>query len=368
MPSDRDNWLNHLNWQIDFYQRSFIRRRTDPEFPWTLLHPPASSALQAARSFARKTLQFLGWDPTYSKKWLHDHAEPLWETRSLLHDDLSKLLFDSTIVVRSTGHQKFYFPRIDFDDLVDILAEHPFQSDDLPTHYLNLPLKQFDIRLNAPPSPTPLKVVVYQAFFNLLNSYRQYLIRRDATDLSPTPGDTVLDCGACIGDMSLIFAGLVGQQGQVHLFDPVPLHNRYCHHQASINPSLSHVFHINNLAVSDHTYTAATPSSDSQNIAPGRLTIEHFSTTTLDDYARAAQLSRVDFIKMDIEGFEIDALCGASHIISTLKPRLAISAYHKPDDLWTIPLKLKSFNPSYTFYFGHHSPMSWESVIYAIQH
>ncbi len=53
----------------------------------------------------------------------------------------------------------------------------------------------------------------------------------------------------------------------------------------------------------------------------------------MDDYIT----ERVTFIKMDIEGSEANALRGAEKIIRTYKPKLAISVYHKKDDLWTIP-------------------------------
>ena len=165
----------------------------------------------------------------------------------------------------------------------------------------------------------------------------------------------------------MIFAGLVDVQGEVHLFDPIPLHARFCRLQASLNPSLAHVLHINELAVSNSTYVTHGYKRDSHQIAPGGLAIDSFTSTSLDDYADNKQLSRVDFIKMDIEGAEMNALDGAAKIIREFKPQLAISAYHKNEDLWEIPIKLKTLNPSYELYYGHHSPIRWESVFYAVQ-
>lgn len=368
MISSNRNWLNSINWQIDFYLRGNQKRRTDPEFHWASIDSETMSPVKIMRDLAKRALHMFGWRgprQVLSLEWLQNNAEQLWESRSLLNDELSKLLFDATLVLRLTGHHRFYFPRIDFDDLVEIVDENPFRNSDLPRDYIGIPLKIFDIRLREHPNAFPIKMVACKETFILLNSYRQYLMRRNSVDISPVPGDIVLDCGACIGDMSLLFAGLVAMQGEVHLFDPIPLHARFCRLQASLNPSLAHVLHVNELAVSNHTYVTSGDKSDSDIIEPGGLAVNSFASTSLDDYA-STKLSRVDFIKMDIEGAEMDAIDGAMKIIREFKPRLAISAYHKPDDLWEIPIKLKSLNPNYKLYFGHHSPINWESVFYAV--
>jgi FkbM family methyltransferase len=340
------NWLNSTNWQVDFYQRADQRHRTDPNSPWAMVD------------------EVVGSDHL---EWLNSNAEPLWESRSLLNDELSKLLFDATLVLRLSGHRRFYFPRIDFDDLIEIVDEKPFNNADLPSNYVGLPLKLYDIQLREHPMTVPLKLVTSKENLILINSYRQYLVRRNSIDISPARSDTVFDCSACIGDISLIFAGLVDVQGEVHLFDPIPLHARFCRLHASLNPSLAHILHVNELAVSNSTYVRHGHKSDSDQIAPAGLVIDSFASTSLDDYAQSKQLSRVDFIKMDIEGAEMDALNGASEIIREFKPKLAISAYHKDQDLWGIPIKLKSLNPGNELYYGHHSPIRWESVFYAVQ-
>lgn len=74
----------------------------------------------------------------------------------------------------------------------------------------------------------------------------------------------------------------------------------------------------------------------------------------------------VTFIKMDIEGAEVEALHGAARTISEQKPRLAVSIYHKPDDIWTIPRVILSCNPDYKFYVRHYSFSDYDTVLYAI--
>lgn len=70
---------------------------------------------------------------------------------------------------------------------------------------------------------------------------------------------------------------------------------------------------------------------------------------TLDSYVREKNLPRVDFIKLDVEGAELDVLKGAATTISRFKPILALSAYHKLDDFWTLWGFVKSIRPDYEF-------------------
>ncbi len=75
---------------------------------------------------------------------------------------------------------------------------------------------------------------------------------------------------------------------------------------------------------------------------------------------------RVSFIKMDIEGAELEALKGAKESIIAHRPRLAICIYHKPEDILEIPLYLQSLVPDYKFYIRHYSNYTIETVLYAI--
>ena len=75
---------------------------------------------------------------------------------------------------------------------------------------------------------------------------------------------------------------------------------------------------------------------------------------------------RITFIKMDIEGAELSALKGAKKTIQKYKPKLAICIYHKPQDLWEIPLYIKESNPSYKLFLRHHTVLEFETVCYAV--
>jgi FkbM family methyltransferase len=71
------------------------------------------------------------------------------------------------------------------------------------------------------------------------------------------------------------------------------------------------------------------------------------------------------FIKMDIEGAEYSAILGAKKTIFESKPQLAISLYHRPSDLWQIPLLLKQWNLGYKFYLRVHQYNGFDLVLYA---
>jgi len=89
------------------------------------------------------------------------------------------------------------------------------------------------------------------------------------------------------------------------------------------------------------------------------------SVMALDDYD-FMHTGFPTFIKLDIEGCEYKALQGMTNIIRTHKPKLAVSIYHKPEDIWEIPLLIKSIRNDYIFYLRHYSWNLAETVLYAI--
>jgi FkbM family methyltransferase len=72
------------------------------------------------------------------------------------------------------------------------------------------------------------------------------------------------------------------------------------------------------------------------------------------------------YIKMDIEGSELDALAGARAVIAEHAPVLAVCLYHRQHDLWQLPLQIRALNERYRLFLRRYSDDCWEQVCYAI--
>ena len=69
--------------------------------------------------------------------------------------------------------------------------------------------------------------------------------------------------------------------------------------------------------------------------------------TTIDKVVAELGLPRVDFIKMDVEGAEANAIAGARGTIQRFKPRLAIAAEHKLEDQFELPKAVRNVRGDY---------------------
>lgn len=76
--------------------------------------------------------------------------------------------------------------------------------------------------------------------------------------------------------------------------------------------------------------------------------------------------TKVSMIKMDIEGSELEALHGTKRIIDRDHPVLAISIYHKLEDVFSIPQYILEVYSGYKFYIRHYSFSWYDTVLYAI--
>jgi FkbM family methyltransferase len=75
---------------------------------------------------------------------------------------------------------------------------------------------------------------------------------------------------------------------------------------------------------------------------------------------------KVSFIKMDVEGAELNSLIGAEKNIKLNRPKLAICLYHKPEDIYEIIYWINSLELNYKFFIRLHTRFSQELVLYCI--
>ena len=194
----------------------------------------------------------------------------------------------------------------------------------------------------------------------------QYFFDRGGVSIAPEPGDYAIDAGGCFGDTALAFAIAVGAAGRVYSFEPMPgLRDVFCANMRR-NPDLAERIELFDRAVFDasgNTLTFADLSAGSRPQPGGTVPV---STVAIDDFVRGHDVPRVDFIKMDIEGSEREALRGAAETIRRFRPKLAISAYHRPDDLWALPALIRDIEPGYKLFFDHYTIHAEESIVFAV--
>lgn len=75
---------------------------------------------------------------------------------------------------------------------------------------------------------------------------------------------------------------------------------------------------------------------------------------------------RVDFMKIDVEGAEAQVIRGARQVISHSMPVIAMSLYHRLEDIWVLPEYLLQQWPDYRIYARQHYSNSFDCVLYAI--
>ena len=88
-------------------------------------------------------------------------------------------------------------------------------------------------------------------------------------------------------------------------------------------------------------------------------------TTTIDELVQTNQAKKIDFIKLDIEGAELEALKGARNTIATFRPLMALCVYHSAEHFTQLARYVDEIHPNYYFSLDHMTTRDWETVLYA---
>lgn len=137
------------------------------------------------------------------------------------------------------------------------------------------------------------------------------------------PGDVCVDVGANVGAVALFLAKSVGASGKVHCFEPGPVFFSRLKQNIELNQSITSVVELHNLGVSEKSgelHWVEDPEFPGNAFMFGDRGVK-IEVVTLDAYL-GPRLKRLDFLKLDVEGMEIEVLRGAQEILGKFRPKV----------------------------------------------
>jgi len=166
-------------------------------------------------------------------------------------------------------------------------------------------------------------------------------------------GDVVLDVGAADGAFTTIAAR---KAGLVISIEPEPnfvtvLNNKFT--------GLSNVVIINKAAFNQKRVLPFYPNGYASSLISGSHCCIEVQADTLDNIVRELGIQRVDFVKMDIEGSEVEALLGAESVLRMAR-KVVVAAYHH---------NRADINPTYPWVEaflhgkGFHTKVGWAGFV-----
>jgi FkbM family methyltransferase len=182
--------------------------------------------------------------------------------------------------------------------------------------------------------------------------------------VSPTGEDVFVDCGAFDGDtIRSLSEHWRGKFRHVFALEPDPM-NRTALASNMEKIGLGPRITIMPFAVANANATVFFDAFSSMG--------SHLTTTDSGSSVECRRLNDIEwpftptYIKMDVEGAEIEALVGAAELVKQHQPVLAVCTYHRSEHLWQIPNLIRSIAPEYNLFLRRYGEDCWEGVCYAI--
>jgi len=377
---------NHNEAELDYQSRllkelfysffEFQTKNTDfLQYPVNLLKIFVNKLKEIFFS-AVKTVNFV-YIPPYEveKSWLKmqeilNQIDGLEEFFRLLNDERSRQLMIKLLIFKILGNQRVKLPtnNSDYWKYLNILKKTvstPPKGFPLECKFGIYKLKFFNLKKIGFP------ICLYAIPGGILNEFllQQYKYENNNKVDGVKDGDVIIDAGGGIGDTALSFAYESGKKGKVFSLEFVPSGLEIMQKNLNLNLSLKERIKVIRKGVWNKSgetisYYDTGPSSSFFRKKMNKEVL-NVQTITIDDLVEEEGINRVDFIKMDIEGSELQALQGAEKTIRKFRPKLAIAIYHNNDDFVVIPNYLKKLGLNYKFYLGHKNIHQYETVLFA---
>jgi FkbM family methyltransferase len=180
------------------------------------------------------------------------------------------------------------------------------------------------------------------------------------------PGDIVLDCGANVGAFTR--EALDAGAKLVVAIEPSPLNVESLRRTFAADIEAGRVIVYPKgvwntdselpMYLYENSALDSIVMSERREDSSGPKRLVKVPLTTIDKMAAELKLDRVDFIKMDVEGCERQAIDGAAGTIARFKPRMSIAAENLDDDQYVIPQRVRAANRQYQYTCSSCTPVS----------
>lgn len=173
---------------------------------------------------------------------------------------------------------------------------------------------------------------------------------------------TIIDCGAFTGDTLAAFMNRKIGIKTYYLYELDTENYSECKKMCKMAEDIGITVYPRKKGVYSSANTLYFESRGDSSRLVEYLTETSISVVSIDEDV----MDTVDFIKMDIEGSELEAINGTAETIKRDHPILAICIYHKQEDFWKIPLRIKEICPDYQkFWVEQYSLWDIETVLFA---
>lgn len=193
-----------------------------------------------------------------------------------------------------------------------------------------------------------------------------------------TTEEVFVDCGAYTGDTAKAYFDNFSDYKKMYLYDMLPVNIKKARDILSEHEKIIYrVAGVGSPKQAGMKVSVSSSETSMFSLGENGTTYDPESEITNEDKPEVELVTldddikeRITFLKMDIEGSEINALLGAKDHIIKDHPKLAICTYHHYEHLWEIPKLIKSINPDYRLYLRYNGTingiMASEHVVYAI--
>lgn len=284
-----------------------------------------------------------------------------------LADEESRQILVLVLAYRALGYRRVKLPlnNPEYWSSIEMLEKLAIGAESIDIGFMGWKFCEIDLASIG----YPIKMYIVPAGVSSAFMLQQYRCVTPDAVIEVVEGDTVIDAGGCWGDTALYFAHKAGKTGKVYSFEFLPENLAIFNRNMALNKDLSEHIRL----VEQPLWSKSGEQLFVEGNGPGTRVVpsssnpdaKRIEAMAIDDLVKNEKLDHVDFIKMDIEGAELEALKGAEEAIRAFRPKLAISVYHKFDDFWSIPQYIDSLNLGYRFSLRHFTIHAEETVLFA---